>query len=115
MVTSITPVSTMRQLLIVERKISIGLGWFLRCLRLRKSSVSASERRMRKTKGMMAQPMSSGIRQPQAVMCAPETYLWSRAPRVAAKTTATCWLPDCHEVKKRSEEHTSELQSHSDL
>ena len=90
MVTSIAPVRTMRQLIIVERRISIGVGWCLCCLRLRKSSVSASERRMRKTKGMMPQPISSGIRQPQAVMCAPETYLWSRAPRVAANTTATC-------------------------
>ena len=80
---------------IVERKISIGFGW---CLRLRNSSVSVSERRMMKTKGMITQPMRSGIRQPQAVMLSPETYLLSSAPSVAAKTTATCWLPDCHEV-----------------
>ena len=53
---------------------------------------------MMKTKGMITQPISSGIRQPQAVMFGPETYLLSSAPSVAAKTTATCWLPDCHEV-----------------
>ncbi len=44
---------------------------------------------------MIAQPISNGMRQPQACIVAAPSVWFSTTPSRAAKITATCWLPDC--------------------
>lgn len=47
----------------------------------------------------MMQPMMNGTRQPQACIVSASRLVETIKPIKAAKTTAACWLADCHEVK----------------
>ena len=47
---------------------------------------------------MIAHPISNGIRQPQSCIVAAPSVWFRITPSNAAKITATCWLPDCHDT-----------------
>ena len=57
-------------------------------------------RRMTNRNGIITQPMMNGMRQPQACMVTGSRLVDTIRPISAAKTTAACWLADCHEQKK---------------
>ena len=62
------------------------------------ASVSVSDDRSQKISGMIAQPISSGMRHPQSPICCFVSMELTVTPSSAASITATCWLPDCHDV-----------------
>ncbi len=92
MVARAMPVSTARQWPASSRQTRRRLGGAVTAW---KAAVSFSERRSRNSRGAMAQPTSSGMRQPKSPICRGVRMAASTAPMPAATTTATCWLADC--------------------